>query len=178
MSTEKLCKFSLRELTDTFRYDPDMGKLYSNLTGKSVGFYSNESFLVSKRTGHKITQLRAGQLCWFLHYKELPKGDVWYRDEDCTNIKINNLLVVKRGTKHFVSSTSNKIARRSWVNTSNDRILYNELRNLWCVQRGKKDAVYWSRSLEEALFVRDEYLADKTIQRRDFYHNRYTLQKG
>jgi hypothetical protein len=163
--------YTLKELTDTYRYDPEEGKLYSVVTGKSVGYTTHRGYFVSKRTVHKVTSLRMGPLCWFLYYKELPEQDVKYKDGNIFNLRIDNLFVAQRGTVR--DRANNRSNTCYWIETIEDRILYSEFRNLWCVRRGKKDSVYWAKSLEEAIFVRNEYLSGKNPQRRDFYQAKY-----
>lgn len=162
---------TLKELKESYDYDPVQGVLTNKKTGKQVGYYTEQGFLVAKRVGDKTVTLRAGMLAYFLYYKVLPDGYVKFLDEDVTNLKLSNLFVAGRGRKR--SDQPKRKDRRVWEDTLERRISYNAFRELWSVKRGKKDAVYWAKSLEEAISIRNEWESDKTIQKRDFYQDKY-----
>jgi hypothetical protein len=161
--------FSIEELTESFLYDPVEGVVRSKRTNKILGSYSDFTTLyLSKRRGHSVVQLRAAPLVWFMHYKSLPEGEIWFRDSNVLNLKISNLYVVGRGfRKTYRVSDSVPLEK-----TDDEAILYNPLRKYYIVKRGKKFASYMARTLEEAKFIRNEWKTDNSIQRWDFFHKK------
>lgn len=164
---------TLKELEDSYKYDSVTGTITNKITNKKIGYYTTKGVFVAKRVGDRTVALRAGLLVYFLHYKILPDGVVRFKDEDPTNLKITNLFVAQKGRER--SERPEELKQPSWINTPERRISFNPFKNLWSVKRGKKDAVYWARSLEEAISIRNEWESDKTIQKRDFYHD-YALR--
>jgi hypothetical protein len=158
-------RFTLKELEDSFRYDPDTGTFYSRLSGKKVGSYSIGSIYLSKRLGNKVVQIRAAQLGWLLQTKKFPDGDVRFTDGDCLNLRFSNLFVAQKGQRTF--------EKRSVVpleESGEPGILFNPLYKYWIVRRGKKLPPYTALSLQEAVDIRDEWLSNKKISRWDFFH--------
>jgi hypothetical protein len=166
-------RFTLKELEESFRYDPDTGTFYSRLSGKKVGSYSIGSIYLSKRLGNKVIQIRAAQLGWLLETKSFPDGPVLFKDGDCLNLRFSNLLVAKKGQRLFEKRPSIPLEE-----SGENGILYNPLYKQWIVRRGKKLPPYTALSLEEAIFIRDEWLRNKKISRWDYFHRNMPYYEG
>lgn len=167
--------FSLEELRESFTYDPVRGIFRSTKTGKVIGSYgSGTSLYLCKRRGHVSVQLRAAPLAWFLYYETVPDGEVWFKDYNVLNLRIDNLFVAKKGSRR----TYRQPEVVPLEATSDPNILYNPLRQYYIVKRGKKSASYIAKDFEEAKFIRNEWENDKTIQRWDFFHKNMPYYEG
>lgn len=93
------------EVSSALSYDAETGKFIWLIkpskkisAGAEAGSFKGER--VNKKTGERTRYMYirlngydvpAGRVAWLLHYKQWPEGLVMFRDNDPSNIRINNL---------------------------------------------------------------------------------------
>ena len=150
------------QIDDLMIYDRSRGMILDRHTGKRVTLRDSSGLVFKKRIGDKVRTIRLGKLCYFLiHDTELTETDrVVYVDGDMTNLKPDNLELQRYSERESVVEV--------------DRfIFFNPNNSLFVVRRGKKQAVYRTYDMNEAILIRNEWESDKTIHRWDRFMGKY-----
>ncbi len=150
------------EIEESFKYDREKGKVYSRLTDQEVGYMTVSGLVIKKRIGHKVLNLSAGKMCYFLeHDVVFDKYDkICYKDGDCTNLKPDNLCVVR----HIANQQPDTLEPYVEIDR---RIFYDPNKTRYVVRRGPTQAVYRTFDLKEAISIRNEWESDNSIHKWD-----------
>lgn len=153
---------TLEELDKSFFYDRDNGKIYSRFSKQEVGSVTDSGLVIKKRVGHKVINLSVGKMCYFMiHGVCLDKYDkIYYLDGDYTNLKPDNLSVVR-----YVPNR-NPSELEPYVEVDR-RIFYDPNKTRYVVRRGSTQAVYRTFDLKEAVSIRNEWEIDNSIHKWD-----------
>jgi hypothetical protein len=86
--------WSLEELRNYFRYDPDTGFIYERKTGKKIGVKNPDGYIrITRKDFARSVQKKvlAHVLGWYLYYGVKPKGRIDHKNEIKSDNRINNL---------------------------------------------------------------------------------------
>ena len=86
--------WSLEELRNHFRYDPDTGFIYERKAGKKLGWKSAGGYITIRRCDSSRwmdKKVAAHILGWYLYHGVKPRGKLDHRNEIKTDNRINNL---------------------------------------------------------------------------------------
>lgn len=166
MVVEKYRGFSYRELDKKFSYDPVKGIFHSKKTGKLLDSTKGGKMYLGIRIGDEVFALQPARVAYILSKKYFLKPDevIKFKDGDCLNHVLSNLLVVKKVEKAL---SARDIERPKAIPTDTDGISRIMPMGYYAVRRGPKQSVYRTDSYDEAVAIRKEWEQDKTIHRWD-----------
>lgn len=146
--------YTLSRMKDLIIYDPIEGEFTSSISGKKMvdRYYSHRD----RETG-KVTQFSLARVAMWMMTGTLmnDRDRVSYRDGDVYNLKYSNLFVVPYEDVYKKSNNP----KNSYLETEEDYIFVGTLSRLFVVRRGETQGVYRTYSKQEAIAVRDRWLA-------------------
>jgi hypothetical protein len=140
--------FTYEQLAKDYSYDPVAGKITSTYSG--IGL-SSATGSMNKRAGPRGSiRLQMNILAMILHQGKIIEGqEVKLVDKDKSNLKLSNLLVV--------DPEDEVVTNIYCKNTSKEGIVENIYRGCFVVRGNEYDAVYFTKTLEEAIAVRESF---------------------
>lgn len=159
---------TLSDLEDYFKYERDTGRVYLRRSGKLVTSCNSYGLVSGIRQGDKIIKLSMGKMCYFMiHQVSVDSSDkIIYLDKDYTNLKPNNLELVK-----YVAPEE-PVFRLPVVEVDR-RIFYSPTEGYYILRRNRNQASYCSYDLKEVISVRDEWELDNSIHKWDKFSGKY-----
>jgi hypothetical protein len=152
--------WSLEELRNYFRYDPDTGFIYERKAGKKLGTKGGNSYIMitrkdsSRNIEKKVT---AHTLVWYLHYGVKPRGKIDHKNEIKIDNRINNLEDVTHRENISRAHLNKKKARlpvgvsfekRYSKNPFKARItVYGKERHLGCFTTAEEASIAYQKAL-------------------------------
>lgn len=146
--------YTLERMKTILDYDKEEGVFTSRISGKEL---QDRNFSHRDEVTKKVTQFSLARIAVWMVTGSLPddKDRVVYRDEDVYNLKYSNLCVVPFGKVYEKKNTF----KNYYLETDEDHIFVGTLNRLFVVRRGKKQAIYRTYDKQEAIEVRDRWLA-------------------
>lgn len=148
--------YTLSRMKDLIIYDPVEGEFTTTISGKKLAdrYFSHRDEVTGKVTQFSLARLAV----WMMTDTLMNDRDrVIYKDEDVYNLRYSNLSVVPY---EEVYKRPNSL-KNTYLETDEDHIFVGTLNRLFVVRRGKKQAVFRTYDKEEAIAVRDRWLASK-----------------
>lgn len=140
--------FTYEQLAKDYSYDPVAGKIISKYSGLPL---SNTTGTMNKKAGPRGSiRLQMNILAMILHQGKIVEGqEVRLINKDKSNLKLTNLLVVNPDDEVI----TNIYCRP----TSKEGVVENIYRGCFVVRGNEHDAVYFTKTLEEAIKVRESF---------------------
>lgn len=140
--------FTYEQLAKDYSYDPVAGKIISKYSGLPL---SNTTGTMNKKAGPRgCIRIQMNILAMILHQGKIVEDqEVKLIDKDKSNLKLTNLLMV--------NPEDEVITNIYCKPTTREGVVENIYRGCFVVRGNEYDAVFYTKTLEEAILVRENF---------------------
>ena len=155
--------YTIKELMTILDYDKETGIFKSMVSGKEL---VDRTFSYRDVVTKKVINFQLARVAYMIGSGNYLEGSqrIIYKDGDVYNLKYENLSVVAYNEMY---KKPNSI-KNEYLETDEDHIWVGSINRMFVVRRGPTQSIYKTYNKQEAIGVRDRWLASgKTINEFD-----------
>ena len=155
--------YTIKELMTILDYDKETGIFKSMVSGKEL---VDRTFSYRDVVTKKVINFQLARVAYMIGSGNYLEGSqrIIYKDGDVYNLKYDNLVVVNYNEMYKKPNS----VKNEYLETDEDHIWVGSINRMFVVRRGPTQSIYKTYNKQEAIGVRDRWLASgKTINEFD-----------